>query len=55
MSTGLIRLGESVPPARGRAGERGVRGAQRAIAHAAQGHCLQQNVVWVLGTERRWT
>ena len=24
-------------------------GARRAIAHAAQGHCLQQNLVWVLG------
>ena len=26
----------------------------RGIAHAAQGHCLQQNLFCVLGTERRW-
>jgi acetyl-CoA acetyltransferase len=55
MSTGLIRLGEVFRQLSGRAGERAVPGARRAIAHAAQGHCLQQNVVWVLGTERRWT
>jgi acetyl-CoA acetyltransferase len=54
MSTGLIRLGETFRQLAGRAGERGVPGAKRAIAHAAQGHCLQQNIVWVLGTERRW-
>jgi acetyl-CoA acetyltransferase len=55
MSTGLVRLGEVFRQMSGRAGERAVPGARRAIAHAAQGHCLQQNVVWVLGTERRWT
>jgi acetyl-CoA acetyltransferase len=55
MSTGLIRLGEVFRQLSGTAGERAVRGARRAIAHAAQGHCLQQNVVWVLGTERRWS
>lgn len=55
MSTGLIRLGEVFRQLSGRAGDRAVAGARRAIAHAAQGHCLQQNVVWVLGTERRWT
>jgi acetyl-CoA acetyltransferase len=55
MSTGLIRLGEVFRQLAGRAGERAVGGATRAIAHAAQGHCLQQNVVWVLGTARRWT
>ncbi len=55
MSTGLIRLGEVFRQLSGRAGERTVAGARRAIAHAAQGHCLQQNVVWVLGSERRWT
>jgi acetyl-CoA acetyltransferase len=54
MSTGLVRLGEVFRQLAGRAGERGVPDARRAIAHAAQGHCLQQNVVWVLGTERRW-
>jgi acetyl-CoA acetyltransferase len=55
MSTGLIRLGEVFRQLSGRAGDRAVPGARRAVAHAAQGHCLQQNVVWVLGTERRWT
>jgi acetyl-CoA acetyltransferase len=53
MSTGLVRLGEVFRQLAGRAGERGVPNAKRAIAHAAQGHCLQQNVVCVLGTERR--
>jgi acetyl-CoA acetyltransferase len=55
MSTGLIRLGEAFRQISGTAGARQVTGARRAIAHAAQGHCLQQNVVWVLGTERRWS
>jgi acetyl-CoA acetyltransferase len=55
MSTGLIRLGEAFRQISGTAGARQVAGAKRAIAHAAQGHCLQQNVVWVLGTERRWS
>jgi acetyl-CoA acetyltransferase len=55
MSTGLIRLGEAFRQISGTAGARQVAGARRAIAHAAQGHCLQQNVVWVLGTERRWS
>jgi acetyl-CoA acetyltransferase len=55
MSTGLIRLGEVFRQLSGRAGERAVPDARRAIAHSSQGHCLQQNVVWVLGTERRWT
>ena len=54
MSTGLIRLGEVFRQLAGRAGERAIGSARRAIAHAAQGHCLQQNIVWVLGTERRW-
>ncbi len=55
MMTGLIRLGESFRQIAGRAGEHAVAGARRAIAHAAQGHCLQQNVFFVLGAERRWT
>jgi acetyl-CoA acetyltransferase len=55
MSTGLIRMGEIFRQLSGRAAERAVTGARRGIAHAAQGHCLQQNIVWVLGTERRWT
>lgn len=55
MSTGLIRLGEVFRQLSGQAGVRSVPAARRAVAHGAQGHCLQQNVVWVLGAERRWT
>jgi acetyl-CoA acetyltransferase len=55
MSTGLIRLGEAFRQLSGTAGARQVTSARLAIAHAAQGHCLQQNLVWVLGTERRWS
>jgi acetyl-CoA acetyltransferase len=55
MSTGLIRLGEVFRQLSGRAGERAVANARRGIAHAAQGHCLQHNLVWVLGSERRWS
>jgi acetyl-CoA acetyltransferase len=54
MMTGLIRLGEAFRQLAGRAGAHAVPGAHRAIAHAVNGHCLQQNLVWVLGTERRW-
>jgi acetyl-CoA acetyltransferase len=54
MMTGLIRLGEAFRQIAGRAGEHAVPGARRALAHAAQGHCLQQNLVFVLGDERRW-
>ncbi len=46
MMTGLIRLGEAFRQLTGG-------GARRAIAHAAQGHCLQQNLVFVLGAEKR--
>jgi acetyl-CoA acetyltransferase len=55
MNTGLLRLAEGFRQLSGRAGERGVAGATRALVHASAGHCLQQNIVWVLGTERRWT
>ena len=55
MMTGLIRLGEAFRQLAGRADGHAVAGARRAIAHGAQGHCLQQNVVWVLGDQRRWT
>ena len=55
MMTGHIRLGEAFRQLSGRAGERTVAGAKRAIAHATQGHCLQHNIFWVLGTERRWS
>ena len=55
MNTGLLRLAEGFRQLSGRAGERTVAGAKRALVHASAGHCLQQNIVWVLGTERRWT
>lgn len=55
MMTGLIRLGETFRQLSGRAGAHAVYGARRAIAHATQGHCLQQNLIVVLGAERRWT
>jgi len=55
MMTGLIRLGEVFRQLAGRAGKHAVPNARRAIAHAAQGHCLQQNLFFVLGSERRWT
>jgi len=55
MNTGLLRMAEGFRQLSGRAGERAVPGAKRAVVHASSGHCLQQNIVWVLGTERRWT
>lgn len=55
MMTGAIRLGEAFRQLAGRAGDHAVPNARRAIAHAASGHCLQQNLFFVLGTERRWT
>jgi acetyl-CoA acetyltransferase len=55
MMTGLIRMGEAFRQLSGNAGEHAVNGAERAIAHAAQGHCLQQNLFFVLGRDRRWT
>jgi acetyl-CoA acetyltransferase len=54
MSTGLIRLGEAFRQLSGRAEGYAVPKAARAIAHGTMGHCLQQNIVWVLGAERRW-
>jgi acetyl-CoA acetyltransferase len=54
LMTGLIRLGEAFRQLSGRAGERAVSGAQRALVHVSQGLCLQQNLVFVLGKERRW-
>jgi acetyl-CoA acetyltransferase len=54
MSTGLIRMGEVFRQLSGRASGRAVAGARRGIAHAAQGHCLQHNLVCVFGSERRW-
>jgi len=55
MMTGLIRMGEAFRQLSGTAGARQVKGARRALAHATQGHCLQHNIVWVLGSERRWS
>ena len=55
MMTGLIRLGEVFRQLSGRAGERAVPDAERAMAHATSGHCLQQNLVIVCGKDRRWT
>lgn len=55
MNTGLIRMGEAFRQLSGRAGARAVDGARRAVAHGTSGHCLQQNIVWVLGTDRRWS
>src|SRR5262249_57638834 len=52
MSTGRIRLGEVFRQLSGRAAERAVPGARRAIAHAAQGPCLQQTLVSLLPTQR---
>jgi acetyl-CoA acetyltransferase len=55
MMTGLIRLGETFRQISGTAGKHQVDGARRAIAHASSGHCLQQNLVFVLGAQRRWS
>ena len=44
MVAGLVRIGEAAQ--RVASGE-----AQRALAHATQGHCLQQNLVCVLEGE----
>lgn len=55
MMTGLIRLGEAFKQLSGGAGACAVPTARRALAHAAQGHCLQQNAWFVLGRERRWS
>jgi len=54
MMNGLVRLGEVFRQLSGTAAN-SVKDARRAIAHAAQGHCLQQNLFWVLGSERRWS
>ncbi len=55
MSTGLIRLGEAFRQLAGRAGERTVSGAEMALVHGQQGHCLQTNIVWICGARRRWS
>lgn len=54
MATGLVRLGEVYRQLSGLSANP-VKGAHKALAHATQGHCLQQNLMWVLGTERRWS
>lgn len=48
LATGLVRLAEAALQATGRAGGRQVEGARRALAHAASGHALQHNLVWLL-------
>jgi hypothetical protein len=48
MANGLIRIGEAALQATGRAGAHQVPSATRTLAHAAAGHCLQQNMVWLL-------
>ena len=53
MMSGLVRLGEAFRQISGKAGAHAVSGARTALAHAAQGHCLQQSVVFVLGSEPR--
>jgi acetyl-CoA acetyltransferase len=55
MMTGLIRLGEAFRQLSGAANGRAVPNARRAIVHASQGHCLQQNLIFVLGNQRRWS
>lgn len=55
MMTGLIRLGEVFRQISGRAGTHSVPAPRRGIAHATSGHCLQQNLFFVCGDERRWT
>jgi len=54
MITGLVRLGECFRQISGTAANP-VKGARLGLAHATQGHCLQQNLVFVLGDERRWS
>jgi acetyl-CoA acetyltransferase len=55
MMTGLIRLGEAFRQLSDTADGHAVPNARRALVHASQGHCLQQNLVFVLGRERRWS
>lgn len=47
-ATGLIRMAEAYLQVSGKAGERQVKGARRALVHATSGVCLQGNVVYVL-------
>jgi acetyl-CoA acetyltransferase len=53
MMSGLVRLGEAFRQIAGKAAEHGVAGARTALAHAAQGHCLQQSLFFVLDSEKR--
>ena len=55
MMTGLIRLGEAFRQLSGTADGHAVPKAERAIVHASQGHCLQHNLIFVLGRARRWS
>ena len=55
MMSGLIRLGEAFRQLSGTADGHAVPNARRVLVHVSQGHCLQQNLVFVLGRERRWS
>jgi acetyl-CoA acetyltransferase len=55
MMTGLVRLGEVFRQLSGQAGKRALPKARLGIAHATQGHCLQQNLVFICGADRRWS
>jgi acetyl-CoA acetyltransferase len=46
--TGLVRLGEAALQIMGRAGAHQVPDVRRALAHAAAGHALQQNLIFLL-------
>src|SRR5262249_35106471 len=48
MATGLVRLAECADQIGGCAGAHQVKGARRGLAHAASGHALQENMVWLL-------
>jgi hypothetical protein len=47
-ATGLVRLAECARQVAGRAGGHQTAGARTGLAHAAAGHALQQNLVWIL-------
>lgn len=48
MATGLVRIGEAAMQIMGTAGERQVPDVRRALVHAATGHAMQQNAVFLL-------
>ncbi len=50
MAAGLARLAEAYLQLAGRAGDRQVEGAKKALVHATSGLCFQSNLVYVLGS-----